>query len=212
MRRLSTGPCASRPAVDGNAGPASRALPCPALEYCLSRTTLPPGTLVPGYCNSSSAAASARRFGVQCSDKNGLLTHLQAKMSRLISLYFAAAFLAFGMTGCGMSDNSNRALESITVTPATASAQSSTSGQVQFTAAGSFSKPPTPAPLRFDAPYSGGWETSDPTIATITPGGVAQCTGGASGMVTVIAQASANKVSGPAMSVVVSGTAQLMCQ
>jgi hypothetical protein len=113
-------------------------------------------------------------------------------------------------TACGTSP-SNRVLSSITVTPATADAQNFTNGQVQFTATGAFSKPPSPAPVPFVAPYSGSWETSDPNIATISQSGVAQCVGGASGTVKVIAVASANSAKGPAMSIAVSGTAQLTC-
>ena len=114
------------------------------------------------------------------------------------------------IVGCGMSEGSNRVLESISVSRGSASAQSSPGGQVQFTATGSFSKPPSPAQVPFVAPYSGGWQTSDPSIATINDRGVAQCVGPA-GTVTVIAEASANSATGPAMSVGVRGTAQLSC-
>lgn len=127
-------------------------------------------------------------------------------------LHFGYAVAALGLVaaGCGTSDTSSRVLESISVTPATASALSG--GQVQFTATGSFSKPPSPPQVAFVAPYSGGWQTSDPSITTIDEAGMAQCAAGAAGTVTVIAEASANKSSGPAaMSVGVRGTAQLTC-
>ncbi len=50
--------------------------------------------------------------------------------------------LALQALGCG-SSNSNRILESMTITPANADAQNFANGQVQFTATGTFSKAPS---------------------------------------------------------------------
>ena len=126
----------------------------------------------------------------------------------------AGLFLALQTTGCGTSDH-NRVLQSITVAPSTAEAQNFANGQVQFIATGNFSKPPSPAPVPFVAPYSGGWRISDPTIATISQSGVAQCASGASGVVTVTATASANScppdLGKGCMSIAVLGTAKLTC-
>lgn len=131
-----------------------------------------------------------------------------SRPSVVLSSAALSLFVSF-FAGCGSSYTSNRVLESITVTPAKASAQGSSNGQVQFTATGTFSHPPSPAQVPFTAPYSGGWQTSNPDIATINAAGVAQCV--ASGSVTVTAMASANKGGAGAMSVGVRGTAQLTC-
>jgi hypothetical protein len=69
----------------------------------------------------------------------------------LATLLLASIFVTFQTTGCGTSDP-NRALQSISVAPATADAQSFPNGQVQFTATGTFSRPPPPAPVPFVAP------------------------------------------------------------
>ena len=115
--------------------------------------------------------------------------------------------------GCGaMSSNSNRVLQSITVTPASADAQSFTLGQVQFIATGTFSKPPSPALVPFASPYTGSWTVSNTSIATISQGGLAQCVAGAAGTVTVNAIASSNSATGMGqMSTAVQGTARLSC-
>jgi hypothetical protein len=102
--------------------------------------------------------------------------------------------LAFQMLACG-SSNSNRVLQSMTITPTTADARDFSNGQVQFTATGNFSKPPSPAQVTFVAPYSGQWSFADANsanIATISSNGLAQCISGASGTATVLATASAN--------------------
>jgi hypothetical protein len=82
-------------------------------------------------------------------------------------------------------NGSPRLLQSISVTPAIADAQSFPNGQVQFTAVGNYSQPPSPSPIT-----QSGWSLSDPNIAAISRGGFAQCNPGASGMVTVIASTS----------------------
>lgn len=86
--------------------------------------------------------------------------------------------------GCGMS--SPRTLQSVIASPATADAKEFPGGQVQFTATGIFTKPPTrvtPLPL-----CSGGatgacittWSAFPPTVATIDQNGLAQCVPGQS--------------------------------
>lgn len=106
--------------------------------------------------------------------------------------------------GCGTSD-SNRVLQSITVTPRSAVGNGQ---QVQFTATGTFSKPPSPAPVPFVAPYSGGCQSSDLAISTIDQNGMAKCN--TAGTTTITAMASANSCTKlGCMSVGVSGTATL---
>jgi hypothetical protein len=123
--------------------------------------------------------------------------------------------LIFQTLGCGMSgSNSNRVLQSMAVTPATADAQSS-NGQVQFVATGTFSKAPSPSPVTFAVPYSGSW-SADPTMATLvaTGNGTAtfQCVAGAAGVVTIQATASTNAAMGTgATGTAVSGAASLTC-
>jgi hypothetical protein len=100
------------------------------------------------------------------------------------------------------------------VTPGTAGANNSANAQVIFTATGTFSLPPTPAPVTFAVPYSGQFVVDNPTNSTIatvfssrtgTDTVTGQCATGASGTVPVVASASANNGS----TIVVSGSAQL---
>jgi hypothetical protein len=106
--------------------------------------------------------------------------------------------------GCGT--GSPRLLQSISVTPASADAHSFPNGQVQFTATGTYSQPPSPSQLT-----QSGWSLSDPTIATISPSGLAQCNPGASGEVTVRASASGTCRGTGCSASLFLGTAQLIC-
>jgi hypothetical protein len=138
-------------------------------------------------------------------------------MAKLESLSVCLALisvtaLGLALNGCGMNSmSSNRVLQSMTVSPAIANAASSPDGKVQFKAAGTFSKPPSPDVVTFVAPYSGSWEVSNPAVATISQSGLAQCVAGASGAVDVIAIASANSAGPGAMSIAVRGMAKLTC-
>lgn len=139
------------------------------------------------------------------------MTSKKCAILMVVSILNIMAILA--LLGCSALDsNRNRALKSITLSPATADAQNFPGGQVQFTATGNFSQPPSPAPLSFKAPYTGGWHTSDPAIANINQDGVAECTSDTAGAVTVTAMASANSCTTPGcMSIAVLGTASLTC-
>jgi hypothetical protein len=130
---------------------------------------------------------------------------------------FGIALLAFAITSCGSTTipNAGRVLLSILVTPATADAQNSPSGQVVFTATGTFSVAPSPAPVTFAAPYAGGFvvapDSSNQVIASIVTTGAGtatvQCVAGMSGTVDVGATASSNN----GTSTTVSGLAQITC-
>jgi Flp pilus assembly protein TadG len=135
-------------------------------------------------------------------------------MFKTFSLLCMLACFAIATVGCGsMNSASNRVLQSMSLSPATADAQTFPQSQVQFTPTGTFSMAPSPAavPVPFVSPYSGSWSSSDPSIATINQSGVAQCVAGAAGTVTIQAMASSNSAMGPAMSTGVSGTAKLTC-
>jgi hypothetical protein len=121
----------------------------------------------------------------------------------LLGLLLGTACSSMSMGG------SNRVLQSVIVTPATADAQSFPGGQVQFTATGNFSAPPTPVkPLAVS-----GWTSSATSVATVDiNSGVAQCVSGASGTVTITARASRGPdMPMPGTAVLVSGSAQLNC-
>jgi hypothetical protein len=123
----------------------------------------------------------------------------------------AMGWLIVFSTACGSSSTQNRVLTSMSVSPANADASNFANGQVQFTATGTFTMPPSPAPVTFTAPYSGSWLSSDSNIATISQQGLAQCVSGASGSVTINAVASSNSAHGTQMSTAVQGTATLNC-
>ena len=134
------------------------------------------------------------------------------KVQATLPVCLLAAF-AITSVGCSsMNSMPNRVLQSMVITPAAADAQTSPQGQVQFSAMGTFSKAPSPAPVPFVAPYSGSWATSDLNIATIDQTGLAQCVSGAAATVTITAVASTNAGHGTQQtSTAVSGTAKLTC-
>jgi hypothetical protein len=133
---------------------------------------------------------------------------------RSLLALFALIAVAACLISCSTANpNIGRVLTSISVTPATADAKNS-NGQVVFTATGTFSLPPSPAPVIFTAPYSGQFVVDNPVmgavanvIATGTGTVTVQCVAGESGTVAVTANASANNGS----SQVVSGSAELTC-
>ena len=138
-------------------------------------------------------------------------------MAKLRTLFLFSPLLTLSLlalAGCGANNNmmmnQDRMLMSMTVAPAAANGMNFAMGQVQFTAMGTFSRPPSPAQVTFMAPFSGGWSVSDMNIATINQNGMAQCMH--TGTVTVAAQASTNSTSRPgAMSTAITATATLTC-
>src|SRR5262252_1724206 len=97
--------------------------------------------------------------------------------SKPIAAIAAIALAALTPVSCSNSDpNAGRVLLSIAVTPSTADAALFPNGLVTFTAAGTFSVSPSPAPIPATAPYSGEIFVSNPTnppatIATIVSTG-----------------------------------------
>lgn len=114
--------------------------------------------------------------------------------------------------GCG----NNRQLQSIAVSPAVADAQDFPDGKVQFTAAGAFSRPPTPvSPLTVKWSIGPWFNVAQRTDVTVDSNGVAQCLGFV-GTVEVWATAAADPDVAPAeidpfKTKMVLGTAQLTC-
>jgi hypothetical protein len=98
-------------------------------------------------------------------------------------------FATFVMSGCG----SSRQLQSVTLAPASADAQSFRGGQVQFAASGTFSEPPSPVQLTSkDVQWCVGTSTGA-CVGNINPGasvdqnGLAQCNTGFVGTVNILA-------------------------
>lgn len=118
----------------------------------------------------------------------------------------AVLLVGIELIGNGCGNGSPRLLQSVSVTPPSAEAQNFPNGQVQFTAIGTYSQPPSPSPIT-----QVGWSLSNPNIATVSPSGLAQCDPGASGVVTVQASTSAPCSGTACTAALLSGTAQLSC-
>jgi hypothetical protein len=97
---------------------------------------------------------------------------------------FSLAILLLTIAACG----SGRQLRSITIAPSTADAENFPGGQVQFTATGTFSQSPSPAPVTSPEIlwcYGGPVSAANPTagvcagniaqFATVDQTGLAQC-------------------------------------
>src|SRR5580693_4317565 len=93
----------------------------------------------------------------------------------------ALVLLAAFALSCGGNSSSDRVLQSITLSPATADARDYPGGQVQFTATGFYTtNPETVTPL-----IAGGWgscyDNASTTAISVSQSGVAQCASGAVG-------------------------------
>ena len=127
------------------------------------------------------------------------------------------ALAALTLLSCSDSDpNAGRVLLSIAVTPSTADAALFPNGLVTFTATGTFSVAPSPAPIPSTAPYSGEIFVANPTnppatIATVVSTGnstaTVECQQGGSGTVQIVASANANN----GTAIVITGSATLTC-
>lgn len=132
--------------------------------------------------------------------------------------FFFLIVLATAITlACG-SSSGPRIIQSVTVSPVSADAQSYPDGLVPFTAAGYYSGPPSPV-----SPVAATWgacaqDGSTTTAITVSTGGAAQCTAGSTGTYTV--WAFVLKPGGATCNLItacgggcgrVTGTAQLTC-
>jgi hypothetical protein len=125
-------------------------------------------------------------------------------------------FTGLFMLACGgnPSDQIARSIQSITLSPATADAQTYPGDEVQFTATGYYNTQPSPV-----TPLTATWgvcQQNTPTSAvTITANGLAQCTTQAAGIYTVFAYDFPNPsclaITACGGGCTVEGTAQLTC-
>ena len=136
-----------------------------------------------------------------------------------LTLYFPALVLlaAFALS-CGGNSSSDRVLQSIALSPATADARDFPGGQVQFTATGFYNANPKTV-----TPLSAGWgscyQNAPTTGVTVSSAGVAQCVSGAAGTFTVWASHSTYPTGATCNAITacgggcdtVSGTAQITC-
>jgi hypothetical protein len=134
-----------------------------------------------------------------------------------LPIYFSLLLLAAVITlSCGTSSSSTRSIQSVSISPATATAQPGE--QVQFTATGIFDAPPSPV-TPVTATWGSCYQNAPTTAVTVSSNGIAQCASGASGTYTVWADvvqqgqracpAYATACGGAGC--VVTGTAQLTC-
>lgn len=126
-----------------------------------------------------------------------------ARMKVLLAATLLLTGIAVLAVGCG---SSNRVIQSVSVTPATADAQNFPNGQVQFTASGIYSAPPSPVVLS-----QAGWSLSESGIATLDQTGLAQCVPGVTGVVTVKAGTSGPCSGTGCTAAQIVGAAQLSC-
>jgi hypothetical protein len=135
----------------------------------------------------------------------------------VVSASFLVLLFGLAIAGCGGSmTNNSRLMQTLTVSPASADAKAFPGGQVQFTATATFNMAPmtvTSPPVLWSI---GGPFASTPVsnTATVTANGLAQCNSFV-GAVLVEATAPAEPeiplLQMNATTVVVSGTAQLIC-
>ena len=126
-------------------------------------------------------------------------------------LVFVLPLIALGIVGCG----SGRQLQSVTLNPELADAQSFPGGQVSFTATGAFSKPPSPVRLTSkDVTWCAGSNSGNinPGV-TVDQNGLAQCVPGFTGTATVLAGAGSSSMMNPdgGSQLKIFGAAQLTC-
>src|SRR5579862_8308846 len=93
------------------------------------------------------------------------------------------------LSACG----SGRHLRTVSITPATADAQNSPSGQVSFVATGTFSDPPSPVTLTSKDVFWCVGSSDGSCVGNINPGatvdqtGLAQCNSGFAGTANILA-------------------------
>jgi len=141
--------------------------------------------------------------------------------SALCSTTFLLITAAVFVTNCG---NSHQ-LKSVSVTPATADAKDFANGQVQFTAAGTFSNPPSPVTLTSQqvtwcygglatagTPMAGRCAGNIAQFATVDQNGMAHCAPSFQGTVYILAGTeSVSMMPDGGAQLKVYGSAQLTC-
>jgi hypothetical protein len=132
---------------------------------------------------------------------------------RFFLFYAPLLLLELSLLACGSSVSQ---LESISINPETATAQKSTSGEVQFIATGVYTDGHTVSPLPVFWGFHAPWiETPDPGGVSVNSNGLAQCTT-YKGTISIVAIAPKNPnlplsimtITTP----VVNATAHLTCQ
>jgi len=135
----------------------------------------------------------------------------QYRPGTCLSLFLATSFIALG---CGTS----RQLQSVNLSPATADAQNFPNNEVQFSATGMFSKPPSPQLLSSQDVFWCVGSSTGTCVGFINPGatidqnGLAKCVLGFAGTSTILAGKATpamNPDTGAQMTVF--GAAQLTC-
>lgn len=135
-------------------------------------------------------------------------------ISNILHSFLLLSTVAIWTLGCG----SGRQVQSVVVTPRVADARSSPTGEVQFLATGTFSKPPSPVPLKSSEVTWCAGSTGGKCVGNINAGvtvdqnGLAQCVPGFTGTVTILAGtggAVANPDGGAQLKTF--GAAQLTC-
>ena len=135
------------------------------------------------------------------------------RRQRFFLFYASLLLLCLSLLACGSGVSQ---LESISINPATATAQDSTSGTVQFTATGTYADGRTVSPLPVFWGFQPPWqETPVPGGVNINSNGLAQCTT-FKGTIPIVALAPKNPdmpLSAMTMSTpLVGATAKLTCQ
>jgi hypothetical protein len=132
-----------------------------------------------------------------------------------VLVFLTVPLVAIGIAGCG----SNRQLQSVTLSPASADAQKFPNNQVSFTATGTFSQPPSPVQLTSkDVMWCAG-SSSGMCVGNANPGvtvdqnGLAQCVPVFTGMATILAGtgSSSAKIPDQGTQLKIFGAAQLTC-
>jgi hypothetical protein len=127
---------------------------------------------------------------------------------RKITSHLVVALGVLGLSSCGA--HSERHVVSITVSPATASAQDFPNGKVQFTASATFDKPPSPVVLN-PATWVIQPPPNPPDAVSIDQNGVAQCKAGFAGTVMIEGGQTQCPDTAKDACIFKSGSAQLSC-
>ncbi|HEY6272816.1 MAG TPA: hypothetical protein VIX19_12610 [Terriglobales bacterium] len=126
-------------------------------------------------------------------------------------------FFVLGIAGCGSMMSGSRQMQSLTVTPASADAQSFPGGKVQFTAMGTFNMAPIsvmspPVLWTIGSPF--GSPPVNMPAASVDANGLAQCNGFVGNVIveaTAPTEPEIPLLQMTSMTITVSGMAQMIC-